>query len=110
MECDCIGFSAPISESKTVSVSELQEGAREKADVTAAMRAASTVKHTGRTIKEDHDAQDEIAAILADPEFTAAIQTLAPILHPTEVKRFERVIDHKLDNRERAASWRSRIK
>lgn len=109
MECDCMGFSAPIAQSNTRSIRSSSSSSREKADVTAAMKAAAQVRHQGSTIKEDHDAQDETTAILGDPEFTSAIQALEPLMHPTERKRFARVLDAKPDHRSRAAAWKQRV-
>jgi len=91
------------------SIPELQEPTAQKADISAAMRAAAQVKHKGATTKEDNDAQDEQAAILADPELTAAIQALAPLMHPTEHRRFAMVLDARPDHKQRAAAWKQRL-
>jgi len=81
----------------------------QKADVAAAMRAASQIKHQGSTIKEDHDATDETALILADPEMVAAIQALASMMHPSEHKRFAQVLAVPVDPKARAAAWRRKF-
>lgn len=104
-----MAFCTPITESNTGSIRSSLAPASQKADVTAAMRTASTVKHQGNTIKEDHDAQDEQHALLADSEWVAAIQAVEPLMHPIERKRFETVIEHKPDGRARAAAWKARV-
>lgn len=99
----------PIAESNAGSIPSSLAPASQKADVTAAMRAASIVKHQGNTIKEDHDAQDEQHALLDDAEWVAAIQAVEPLMHPIERKRFESVLEQRSDQRARAAAWKARI-
>ena len=99
---------APIVESNNGSVQELERPAAEKADVTAAMLAASKIKRQGNTIKADHDAQDETTLILQDPELVLAIQAVRPLMHATELRRFEKVLATDVDPRARATAWKAR--
>lgn len=104
--------SDPIEKSNTNSIPSSRRAGRsegKKADVTAAMRSAAQVKHQGATAKEDHDIQDETADILADPEFVAAIQAVAPIMHITEQKRFEKILEVEPDHKARAAAWKRKF-
>lgn len=64
-----------------------------KTSLQDAMRAASKVHHVGATTKEDIEAVDEITAIKSDPELSAAIRALEPIMHPTERRRFQDVLE-----------------
>ncbi len=105
MECDCMTFTAPPPIARAATPPELSS---QKADVTAAMKVAAQVKHKGATVKEDHDAVDETAMILDDPEMTAAIQALAPLMHPTEHRRFAQVLEARVDPKARAAAWKAR--
>lgn len=100
---------SPIVESNEGTISSSRSSRSEKADVTAAMRTASKVRHQGATVKEDADAVDEISAILADPEFTAAIQALESVLHPAERRRFEQVLAAPPPTESRAKAWKQRI-
>ncbi len=99
---------APIVESNNGSVTSSSSGDGQKADVTAAMMAASKIKRQGNTIKADHDAQDETAWILEDPELVLAIQAMRPLMHATELRRFEKVFAADVDPKARAAAWKVR--
>jgi hypothetical protein len=83
--------------------------AAEKTDLQGAMRAAAKIHHKGATVKEDHDAVDEMAAIRSDPELSAAVRALGPLMHPTERRRFQEVLESEPEVSERALVWRRKV-
>jgi len=73
------------------------------------MRAASKIKHTGATVKEDSDAVDEMAAILSDPEMILALRSAEPLMHPLERKKYAGILNSEPSAKERAIVWKRRV-
>lgn len=97
-------------QAETVEPKPQKKPARSKPDFAAAMKAAAqNKKHTPapppapivrreqKSVVQDHD-----------PAFKAAIQALAPILHPTLQRKYAEIIDTPLTIEERRIAWRER--
>jgi hypothetical protein len=101
---------APIvSESNTGSNPSSSKPPSQKADAHSAMRAAAKVHHTGATVKADNEAIDEIVAIKADPELSAAVRAVEPLMHATEMRRFAEILKEPPAPAERALVWKRRV-
>ena len=69
-----------------------------------AMRSAATVRSETANVPT----MTEEEALLADPEWTAAIQALGPLMHPVEKRRFAKILSAtSLTNR--IKDWKGRV-
>ena len=85
---------APTVVKPKASVSALQD----------AMRSAATV--TSQTAEAKQLSEEE--ALLADPEWQEAIRAVEPLMHPTEKRRFAKILQ-AITPSERLANWKGRF-